>query len=86
MKKIVLLVLLLGVQERVSAAVQPADSVEMRSGVFTAGEITVTGKKNTAGRRSAPQRWTISTEKPLQRRSTFFPVSISVMPGRGTKG
>lgn len=73
MKKIVLLVLLLGVQERVSAAVQPADSVEMRSGVFTAGEITVTGKKNTAGRRSAPQRWTISTEKTIAEAVNLLP-------------
>ena len=46
MKKIVLLVFLLAAPEIGSATVTPSDSTASRKKVFTAGEITVTGKKN----------------------------------------
>ena len=45
MKKIVLLVLLLAAPEIGSAAATPSDSTASGKKVFTAGEITVTGKK-----------------------------------------
>ena len=47
MKKIVLLVLLLAAPEIGSAAATPSDSTASGKKVFTAGEITVTGKKKT---------------------------------------
>ena len=46
MKKIVLLVFLLAAPEIGSAATAPSDSTTIGKKVFTAGEITVTGKKN----------------------------------------
>ncbi len=46
MKKVVLLALLLAISERASAAEPVADSATSTITVFTAGEITVTGKKS----------------------------------------
>ncbi len=46
MKKVVLLVFLLAVPETGSAASTPSDATSGSKTVFTAGEITITGKKN----------------------------------------
>ena len=83
MKKVVLLALLFAISEQVSATEPPLDSAATSITVFTAGEITVTGKKKSSKERVSAEEMEKLDKKNIKEATNLLPgITVGNVGGR----